>query len=165
MIHPKDTPRTAIAITVAAMVAAILTIMPMSTTAQSSDKSNSGSSSATDDVLAHPSPDGIPIEKLIEAVARKDGRKYVLDPRVQTWIQVIGQSYSSVTSAQLQTILAVNGFIAREESGYWLIQPDATARQVGVPWYTGKETYPEAQIVTTVFHPKAVPASQLVPDR
>src|ERR1700753_98222 len=151
--------RASIALSAALAAASLVAVTSASVQAQSSSEK----SETTSDLNSRPAPDGIPIEKIIVAVAHKDGRKYIVDPRVRAYVQLIGQDVSNINAAQLQTILSVHGFIAVEEGGYVLVLPDANARQTAIPTLNGKESYPDSQVVTAVFHPKTVSASYLVP--
>jgi type II secretory pathway component GspD/PulD (secretin) len=106
---------------------------------------------------------GIPIARIIAAVAQKSGRKYLVDPRVRADVHIIGQDVSNITHAELLTILQLHGFTTTEGGGYVLILPDANARQVAIPQISGNETYPDAQFVSAVIPVKNGPAAYLVP--
>jgi type II secretory pathway component GspD/PulD (secretin) len=119
------------------------------------DESTSASSESRDA--------GVPIEQIITTVARKTGKKYVLDPRTHFQVRIIGQDPSSITYPELLTILQVNGFIAVEGGGYIRVLPDANARQVAEPQLSNGQTYPDAQFVSDVITVKNSPAGYLVP--
>ena len=107
--------------------------------------------------------DGIPIERIIAAVSRKTGKKYLIDTRVHGSVGIAGQDISSITYAELLSILQLNGFTAVEGSNYVSVVPESVIRQMPLPQVTGKENYPEAQWVTTVIAIKNVPAASMVP--
>jgi type II secretory pathway component GspD/PulD (secretin) len=107
--------------------------------------------------------DGVPIERVIAAVAKKTGKKYLIDSRVHGPVQIIGQDISSVTYPELLSILLLMGATAVEGSNYVSVVPESIIRQMPLPQVTGKENYPEAQWVTTVIAVKNVPAASLVP--
>jgi type II secretory pathway component GspD/PulD (secretin) len=107
--------------------------------------------------------DGVPIERVIGAVAKRTGKKYLIDSRVHGPVQIVGQDISTVTYPELLSILQLMGATAVEGSNYVSVVPESIIRQMPLPQYTGKETYPEAQWVTTVIAVKNVPAASLVP--
>jgi len=106
---------------------------------------------------------GVPLSNLIATVAKKTGKKFVIDPRVHSEILLVGQDPSSVSYNDLLSILAIYGYVATEWGGYVTILPDANARQVPTPMVSGKESYPDAEVVGMVITPKSVPAAHLVP--
>lgn len=113
---------------------------------------------------SEPSPSGaVPVEKLVTAVAKRTGKKFIIDPRVRAEVTVIGQDPTSVDYATLLMILSVHGFVAVEQGGYVKVIPDANARQVPLPLATGKESYAEGEFVNRVIAVKNAPAAQLVP--
>jgi general secretion pathway protein D len=119
--------------------------------------------SASESKVSESHDTGIPLERLIAIVARKTNKKYLLDPRVNAQIHLVGQDPSSLTYNELLTILQVYGFVAMEGGGYIRVLPDANARQTAQPPITAGQTYPDAQYVTYVIPVKNSPASMLVP--
>src|SRR5579859_7521995 len=95
---------------------------------------------------SEPHEAGIPIERLITIVARKTGKRYVVDPRVRADVQLIGQDPSTVTYPELLTILQVHGFTAAEGGGYIRVIPDANSRQTPTPQLSNGQTFPDAQV-------------------
>jgi general secretion pathway protein D len=151
-------------VSTAIAMGSLLALMQTTVNAQSAEKSNEASTSSTATESTSRAPEGgVPIEKIIAAVAHKDGHKFLVDPRVRANVLLLGQDISNISLAQLQTILAVYGFETVESGGYVLILPDANARQVATPIYTGKESYPDAEVVSTVLQVKNISAAQLVP--
>jgi general secretion pathway protein D len=106
---------------------------------------------------------GVPISKLIAAVAKKTGKKFVIDPRVRANVEIVGQDISNINFNDLLTVLHIYAFTAIESGGYVNIIPDAGARQMPSPLITGKETRPDAEFVTKVITVKSISAAQLVP--
>jgi general secretion pathway protein D len=106
---------------------------------------------------------GVPISRLIAIVAKKTGKKFVVDPNVRADIVLIGQDSSNLSYSDLLTILKVYGFAGVESGGYVQILPDALARQVPMPTVTPKDTRPDAEIVQAVIFVKSISASYLVP--
>jgi general secretion pathway protein D len=113
---------------------------------------------------AQASPSGtVPLDTLIATVAKKTGKKFVLDPRVRAPVTLIGEEPSSVTYDELLTILDVYGFVAVQTGGYVVVQPDAYTREEQLPVVSGNENLPDNQAVTAVIHVRSLPAGFLVP--
>ena len=106
---------------------------------------------------------GIPISHLIATVAKKTGKKFVVDPLVHGDAAIVGQDAANISYSDLLTILHACGFTALEYGGYVNVLPDATIRYQPVPEVSGKETRPDAEFVTKVITVKNVPATHLVP--
>jgi general secretion pathway protein D len=101
--------------------------------------------------------------ELISAVAAKTGKKFIVEPRVQAEITLLGQEPSSVTIADLATILQVYGFALFEGGGYVRVVPDPVARLMPTPVISGSEKRADGEYVTRVIKVKSMPAAQLVP--
>src|SRR5262249_26984674 len=106
---------------------------------------------------------GIPMEKIIAAVSHKTNRKFVVDPRVNAHVTLVGQEPSQVTYNELLTILEVHGYVTFESDGYVVIAPDAFARQAPQPMLNKGQTFADAQVVNHTFQIQNIPATQLVP--
>ena len=104
-----------------------------------------------------------PLSSLIATAAKKTGRRFVLDPRVNANVALIGEEPSSVTYDQLLTILETYGFAAVDRGGEIQVLPDAMVRYQPLPFVAGNEKVPDDEIVTTVFHVRSLPAGWLVP--
>lgn len=107
--------------------------------------------------------DGVPIEHLIAAVAKKTGKKYLIDPRVHGNIEILGQDIAAVTYSDLLSILLANGYTAVEDNNYISVIPVTSIRVMPLPLATGKESYPDGQFVTLVVTVKNTMAAVLVP--
>jgi len=130
----------------------------------SAQERNAGSSAAADNSAdSKGRSDGVPIERVIAAVAKKTGKRYLIDSRVHGSVEIVGQDISTITYPELLSILLLNGATAVEGSNYVSVVPESIIRQMPLPQVTGKESYPEAQWVTTVIAVKNVPATTLVP--
>lgn len=105
----------------------------------------------------------IPVTDLINAVASKTGKKFILAPNVQGEVTLIGQNASSVTLPELTTILQVYGFTVVDGGGYVRVVPDTMARTLPVPTIDGKERRADGEIVSRVIQVKSISAAQLVP--
>jgi general secretion pathway protein D len=125
----------------------------------------SGQTSA--DSAHEPSADvqspGVSIARVIEIVARKTGKKYVLDPRVHAQVQLIGEDFNRISPPELLTILELYGFTAVESGGYVLVVPESSIRAMPIPTLSGKQVFPDSQYVSAVVPVTALPAATLVP--
>ena len=106
---------------------------------------------------------GVPVEELITAVAKRTGKTFIVDPRVQGEAVLIGSDPAKIDYAELLSVLQVHGFAAVERGNVVRVIPDANVRQQPVAIVTGKESHPDAEFVTKTFTLKNVPAAQLVP--
>jgi len=106
---------------------------------------------------------GVPISRLLATVAKKTGKKFVVDPHVRGDAEIVGQDAANISYGDLLTILHVYGYTAIEYGGYVNVIPAAGARQLPVPQLSGRENHPEAEFVSKVITVKNVPAAQLVP--
>jgi general secretion pathway protein D len=106
---------------------------------------------------------GVPFSRLIATVAKKTGKKFVVDPRVRGDAVLVGQDPASIGYGDLLAILQVYGFAAIEFGGYVRVVPDAIVRQLPLPQVSGKETRPDAEFASQVIALKNVPAAHLVP--
>lgn len=107
--------------------------------------------------------DGVPIEHVIAAVAKKTGKKYLIDPRVHGNVEILGQDITAVTYSDLLSILLLSGYTAVEGSNYISVVPLTDMRVTPTPLATAKENYPDAQFVTMVITVKNTMAPSLVP--
>ena len=115
------------------------------------------------DVAVAPADSGVPIHTLIRAVAKKTGKKFLIDPRVDGKVQLIGEEASNVSYSELFTILQVLGFTAVEGGGFLRVIPATDVRASALPLVIGSANYPDAQYVVAVFPVRNVPAAILVP--
>jgi general secretion pathway protein D len=106
---------------------------------------------------------GVPLAKLLDLVAHKTGKKFVVDPRVHADVALFGEDMSRVSYPELLTILEVYGYTAAETGGFTLIVPASTIRVMPLPQLKGKETYPDSQYVTAVIPIASLPAVSLLP--
>jgi general secretion pathway protein D len=118
----------------------------------------------TNTAAAADEPDnGIPIAQIIASVAHKTNRKFLIDPRVEARVHLVGEEPAQVSYNELLTILEVHGYVTAESSGYVLVMPDANARQNAQPQLTKGQTFPDAQIVNHTIRLQSIPAAHLVP--
>jgi type II secretory pathway component GspD/PulD (secretin) len=121
------------------------------------------SASAQSEASATPREGAVPVEKLIEGVAKRTGKKFIVDPRVRAQVTVVGQEATSIDYAMLLSILQVHGFATVEQGGYVRVIPDANIRQQALPLVSGKESYADGEYVNKIIMLKNVAAAQLVP--
>jgi general secretion pathway protein D len=105
----------------------------------------------------------VPIVKVIAAVARKSGKKFIIDPRVRAEVVLVGQDATALGLNDLLAVLKDYGFAAVEYAGYVHVVPDSSARVLPIPQISGKEVRPDAEVVSKVITVKNVSAAQLVP--
>ena len=112
---------------------------------------------------AAPRKGGVPVEELIAAVAKRTGKTFIVDPRVQGEAVLIGSDPAKLDYAELLSVLQVHGFAVVARGDVLRILPEASIRVQPLSYVTGKETHPDAEYVTKTFTVKNVPAAQLVP--
>ena len=109
-------------------------------------------------------PEGaVPVATLLEAIAKRTGKTFIVDPRVQGEAVVIGRDPAKLDYADLLSVLQVHGFAVVARGDVVRVIPEASVRQQPVAIVTGKESHPDAEYVTKTFTLKNVPAAQLVP--
>lgn len=118
---------------------------------------------AQGEASATPAADAVPVARLIEAVAKRTGKTFIVDPRVQGEAMLIGADPSKIDYADLLSVLQVHGFAVIAHGDLVRVIPEATVRQQPVPTVTGREAHPDAEYVTRMLTVKNVPAAQLVP--
>lgn len=104
------------------------------------------------------------LSSLIETVAERTGKRFIVDPRVDAQVTVI--SSVPVENDELfevfRSVLAVHGYAAVDMGDMTLVIPAASAPQRAIP--TGGDEAPQGGgIVTRVLTVEHVAASQLVP--
>ena len=114
---------------------------------------------------AEPRNDGtntVPIATVIAAVAKRSGKKFIVDPRVQGDAVLLQDNPAALTYDDFLMLMNVHGFAAVTNGDYVRVVPDAAVRQMAVPIADG-DKHPLAEYVTRIWTVKSVPASQLVP--
>lgn len=110
------------------------------------------------------SPDSsVPLERLIESVAKKTGKTFIIDPRVRANVIIIGRAPTELSYAELLAVLDVYGFAAVEESGFVRVVPDASIKVQAIPTITSKDARPASEYVSQIVTVRNVSAVQLVP--
>ena len=108
-------------------------------------------------------PAGVPLDQLVGVMARKTGKRFVLDPRAHANVVLIGTSAAELTYPDFLTVLYVYGLAAVEDGKLVAIVPDANVRQQALPTITAKDTRPGSEYVCEVLNEKNVSAAQLIP--
>jgi general secretion pathway protein D len=107
---------------------------------------------------------GIELTELIDKVAKRTGKQFIVDPRVHATVSQTGLDIEKVDYAKLLAILNVNMFAAYEANGVVRVVPDANARQLPIPVTT--EIPPGAlddEYVTIMITAKNMCMAQAVP--
>jgi general secretion pathway protein D len=129
--------------------ACLVAALPLAATAQDSSKSSSG---------------GVELADLVARVAKRAGKKIVLDPRVRAQVVLAGLEPGEIDYDQLRAILDVHQLAAIESAGIVIIVPDANARQLASPTYTDPGfKAADYEIVSLLVTPKKTCAMHLVP--
>lgn len=105
----------------------------------------------------------IPIEAIIEEVAKTTGKEFIVDPRVRAEVMMVRKDMSDLTYADLLAILQVHGFAAVEGDRFIKIVPDAGMRQLPSPVVSANEQFDDSAQITKVIRVRSTPAAQLVP--
>jgi type II secretory pathway component GspD/PulD (secretin) len=106
---------------------------------------------------------GVPIDHVIAAVAKKTGKKYLVDPRVHGNVEILGQDMAAISYSDLLSILHLNGYTAVDGGNYISVVPLTDVRSMALPLAAGKDSYPDGQFVTMVITVKNTMAAALVP--
>ncbi len=106
----------------------------------------------------------IEMTDLIEKVAKRTGKQFIVDPRVRASVRLVGFGTGDVDYQRLLAILRVHAFVAVEENGFVTVVPDAGARQLAVATHFGLGFEAlDDELVTVILEVKNTCAAQLVP--
>jgi len=107
------------------------------------------------------------IRTVIEAVAQRTGRNFIIDPRVKGKVTVISQSSMDANALYevFLSVLKVHGYAAIPGRNATKIVPEVNAKQDAIETLTGRRasTNESDAFVTQVLEVKHVDAAQLVP--
>ncbi|HEY2809736.1 MAG TPA: secretin N-terminal domain-containing protein [Steroidobacteraceae bacterium] len=112
---------------------------------------------------SRPVDTGVPIERLTGIIAKKTGKRFVLDPHVHGGISLIGVEPGEISYPEFLAILNAYGYAAVEDGKLVRIVPDANLRQFPTPIITPKDTRLPYEYVTQVIAVKYISAAQLIP--
>jgi general secretion pathway protein D len=118
---------------------------------------------AQNDASSPPREGGVSVVKLIEAVAKRTGKTFIIDPRVQGEALLIGTDPAKIDYAELLSVLQVHGFAVVARGDVVRVIPDLIVRQQPLSIVTGGQAHPDAEFVNKTLTLKNVPAVQLVP--
>ena len=107
-------------------------------------------------------PNTIPISTLVAAVAKRSGKKFIVDPRVKGDALLLQENPTALSYDDLLMVLNVHGFAAIATGDYVRVVPDPIARQIATPVATD-DNHPAGEYVTRVLTAKSIPTSLLVP--
>ena len=71
---------------------------------------------------------GIDIAELIGSISATTGTKFVLDPRVNSKVKIIGFDVDKIDFDTLEKILWVHGYVAIESNGIVYVLPSAVSK-------------------------------------
>ena len=146
----------------ASTILLMLCVAGLGSTARAQEH-NAGQNAAESTAESAARNEGVPIERIIAAVAKKTGKRYLVDARVHGPVEILGQDISAISYNDFLSILQLAGYTAVEGSNYVSVIPQSIVRQMPLPLAVGKDKYPEAQYVTRVIPVKNLPAATLVP--
>lgn len=106
-------------------------------------------------------PNTIPITTIVAAVAKRSGKKFIVDPRVKGDVALL-QSPASMTYDDFLMLMQVYGFAAVTTGDYVRVVPDASVRQLALPMANDDKHSP-AEYVTKIMPVKSIPVPMLVP--
>lgn len=104
----------------------------------------------------------VPISTVLAAVAKRSGKKFIVDPRVQGDVTLLQENPAALSYDDFLMLMNVHGFAAVTTGDYVRVVPDASVRQLPLPIADGDKHSP-AEYVTRVFTVKSIPTSLLVP--
>ena len=107
-------------------------------------------------------PNTVPITSIIAAVAKRSGKKFIVDPRVRGDALLLQENPATMSYDGFLMLLNVHGFAAITTGDYVRVVPDPSVRQMPLPIADGDKHSP-AEYVTRVISVKSIPTSLLVP--
>lgn len=105
----------------------------------------------------------IAVVRLLSVMAEKNGKTFIVDPRVRGDVTLIDQDPAKMPYADFLALLQANGFAAVESGKLVRVVPAEIVRQLPLPIISGAEMRPDAEYVTKIIPVKNVPAVTLVP--
>ena len=107
---------------------------------------------------------GAEINELIERVAKRTGRQFIVDPRVRGEVPLTGFDLDRLDYEKLLAILSVNQYAVYSSAGLLIVAPDASSRQfpTAVSGAVPAKT-PDHELVTLVVEVDRACASHMVP--
>jgi general secretion pathway protein D len=135
---------------------AVLLALPVFAAAQDSAPAGSFASKT--------SSGDIELGDLIDRFAKRNGKQFIIDPRVRAQVSLAGMDPDRISYEKLLAILNVHQFAAVTQGDWIVVVPDANARQLPTPVFTDKNFKAAGdELVTLVLHVKNICAAQAVP--
>ena len=107
---------------------------------------------------------GMELTDLIDKVAKRTGKQFIVDPRVRAIVPETGIDLGKVDYAKLLAILTIHQFSAYESNGVVKVLPDASARQLPIPVTNDVPAKAlDDEYVTVMFQAKNMCAAHAVP--
>ena len=106
----------------------------------------------------------IEMADLIDKVAKRTGKQFIVDPRVRASVPGAGVDLDKIDYPKLLAILNVHQFATYEANGVVRVVPDANARQLPIPVTTEiPPTTLDDEYVTVLLTPKNMCVAHAVP--
>ena len=113
---------------------------------------------------SNPSDAGMELTDLIDKVAKRTGKQFIVDPRVRAIVSNSGIDLEKVDYGRLLAILTIHQFAAYESNGVVRVVPDASARQLPIPVTTEVPAKAlDDEYVTVMIQAKNMCAAHSVP--
>jgi general secretion pathway protein D len=107
---------------------------------------------------------GMELTDLIDRVAKRTGKLFIVDPRVRAIVPKAGLDFGKVDYAKLLAILSVHLYAAYESNGVVRVVPDVNARQFPIPVTNDVPAKAlDDEYVTVMFQAKNMCTAQAVP--
>ncbi len=107
-------------------------------------------------------PNTVPITTIVAAVAKRSGKKFIVDPRVKGDVLLLQNNLASMTYDDFLMLMQVHGFAAVTNGDYVRVVPDASVRQMSLPM-ANDDKHSSAEYVTRIIPVKSIPVAMLVP--
>ncbi|HEU5135506.1 MAG TPA: hypothetical protein VFU13_10225 [Steroidobacteraceae bacterium] len=107
---------------------------------------------------------GVEMTDLIDKVAKRTGKQFIVDPRVRAQVSTSGLDPDKIDYGRLLAILTIHQFAAYESNGVVKVLPDANARQLPIPVTTEVPAKAlDDEYVTVMFQAKNMCTAHAVP--
>jgi general secretion pathway protein D len=111
-----------------------------------------------------PKPEGVALSHVLERAAERLNKNFIVDPRLNSQVRLIGIDPERLSYRELQAVLEVHGFITVEDGGLIKIVPDANSRQTPTPVVTDRNpNLGDDEVITKTLDVGSLEATQLVP--
>ena len=122
------------------------------------------SSAQAADTADQANSEGVPLSHVLERAAERLNKNFIVDPRVNGSVRLVGIDPERLSYRELQAVLEVHGFVTVEDGGLIKIVPDANSRQYPMPVLTDRNAnLGDDEVVTKTLDVGSLQAAQLVP--